>query len=955
MNHNKKCTMPLKGIALAIAISLAGCVHQPSVGSGDDRPESAVAKQGDEKAPLATGMTRRVLANGLTVILYPRQSPEGGAEFRLAVRAGSLQESDEERGLAHFIEHLAFNGTRDYPGQSVFKHLEREGMKLGADVNAVTSLADTTYKLSLPEGSTTTVDDALHILSQCAFHVTFDPATFERERGIIVEEWRLREGMGARINGPLQRLRYAGSQARDRDPIGLIQVIREAPMERAKAFYKRWYSPQNMTLIVTGNFDIRAFDTALERYFATEPVSGRTTPEDWGRFDTVLSPADRVALVLDPEVSDRFVQIMCQRTLDGASDTVNELWREAIERITLRILKDRFTRLSDGDHPVRLQAPSSNWILSPSENQILLLARPRDDAPLTDAVRAVAGELKELTVNGPTADELTRAKAAALREALDNRRRAAQRSNAAWADEIADAVIYTLPLLDADQEAQLLDTFLPSMTAQHIRATAHAMLQSTVKIAAVGPADEAVTGAGLLAAWEQGSSAAPDKRPAIEERKGPDLTPPKRTAPLTTLRLRSPREGARLTAYTLENGLRVLVFSDSTLTGNTKLNLRVRGGVSAEPDGIVSVPAALTLPMQSGVGALSPADIRYSAREARVSLMSYAEALHHGIRAEAPHGSLPTMMALLTARLSSPHFDEQALEKLRRQHQRDHAHRPAERRFMDAITRASLANGNAMTVDSEDREALTDLARLKDLEGRLLGDPSRMVVTVVTQEKTETVEATVLPWLASLRQRAVGVADWTDRHIRPRQDIRNETWPWATADKTMVQMHYFHPMAWSIENRKGIEIASLAANNALRESLRTDASGVYTVMLNSQLVKDPSPYFLGRVNFTAAPERASALIRQAETTLERLGVNGIDRSEFRSLLARLNLERQSAASRTEYWCEALAQSMGDRSLLEALVADPDVSLESVNTLLRTLFMTRPSVYAMTPSSKKDTL
>ena len=955
MNHNKKCTMPLKGIALAIAISLAGCVHQPSVGSGDDRPESAVAKQGDEKAPLATGMTRRVLANGLTVILYPRQSPEGGAEFRLAVRAGSLQESDEERGLAHFIEHLAFNGTRDYPGQSVFKHLEREGMKLGADVNAVTSLADTTYKLSLPEGSTTTVDDALHILSQWAFHVTFDPATFERERGIIVEEWRLREGMGARINGPLQRLRYAGSQARDRDPIGLIQVIREAPMERAKAFYKRWYSPQNMTLIVTGNFDIRAFDTALERYFATEPVSGRTTPEDWGRFDTVLSPADRVALVLDPEVSDRFVQVMCQRTLDGAPDTVNELWREAIERITLRILKDRFTRLSDGDHPVRLQAPSSNWILSPSENQILLLARPRDDAPLTDAVRAVAGELKELTVNGPTADELTRAKAAALREALDNRRRAAQRSNAAWADEIADAVIYTLPLLDADQEAQLLDTFLPSMTAQHIRATAHAMLQSTVKIAAVGPADEAVTRAGLLAAWEQGSSAAPEKRPAIEERKGPDLTPPKRSAPLTTLRLRSPREGARLTAYTLENGLRVLVFSDPTLTGNTKLNLRVRGGVSAEPDGIVSVPAALTLPMQSGVGALSPADIRYSAREARVSLMSYAEALHHGIRAEAPHGSLPTMMALLTARLSLPHFDEQALEKLRRQHRRDHEHRPAERRFMDAITRASLTNGNAMTVDSDDREALTDLARLKDLEGRLLGDPSRMVVTVVTQEKTETVEATVLPWLASLRQRAVGVADWTDRHIRPRQDIRNETWPWATADKTMVQMHYFHPMAWSIENRKGIEIASMAANNALRESLRTDASGVYTVMLNSQLVKDPSPYFLGRVNFTAAPERASALIRQAETTLERLGVNGIDRSEFRSLLARLNLERQSAASRTEYWCEALAQSMGDRSLLEALVADPDVSLESVNTLLRTLFMTRPSVYAMTPSSKKDTL
>lgn len=328
-------------MALAAVFALSGCVtsHGVSETHTVNTHQSAVNEgQVSGTLPLAHGMTRRVLANGLTVLYYPRTSPQGGLEIRLVVRAGSLQEAENERGIAHYVEHMAFNGTRDYLGQTIFKALEAEGIMLGADVNAVTSLAGTTYKLSLPKKSRTSLDKAMHIMSQWAFHLSFEPAAFEREREIIVEEWRLREGMGARINGPLQTLRYEGSAARDRDPIGLIDVVRGAPVERAKAFYERWYTPENMTLLVVGDFDEQDVDRAIATYFGEMPQRGQVTPVDWGRFHHDQEEDALTTLVLDPEVSDRFVQIQCQRTLSAPANTVNEAWRELLERLTLDIL-----------------------------------------------------------------------------------------------------------------------------------------------------------------------------------------------------------------------------------------------------------------------------------------------------------------------------------------------------------------------------------------------------------------------------------------------------------------------------------------------------------------------------------------------------------------------------------------------------------------------------------------
>ncbi len=158
--------------------------------------------------PLRPDLQTYTLANGLQVLLLPRKDPRQNVELRLLVKAGSLQETDAQQGLAHFVEHMAFKGTEAFADQQSFKQLEQQGISLGSHVNAVTSFASTVYKLSLPAADEQQVALGLKILSQWGHKLTFDPQAFEREREVIIEEWRLRQGLGQRINSALEQLRY---------------------------------------------------------------------------------------------------------------------------------------------------------------------------------------------------------------------------------------------------------------------------------------------------------------------------------------------------------------------------------------------------------------------------------------------------------------------------------------------------------------------------------------------------------------------------------------------------------------------------------------------------------------------------------------------------------------------------------------------------------------------------
>ena len=209
----------------------------------------------DAPLPVDANMIVGQLDNGLKYYVRENKKPEGRVYLRLAVNAGSLQENDRQRGLAHFLEHLAFNGTRRFPKNAIIDFMERAGMRFGSHVNAYTSHNETVYMLELPTDRPELLSTGFEILEDWATSMTLDPVEIEKERGVILEEWRSRQGAGERLSEKQFPYIFYKSRYAQRKPIGSMVVVRNAPRERFEEFYKEWYRAELMGVIVVGDID----------------------------------------------------------------------------------------------------------------------------------------------------------------------------------------------------------------------------------------------------------------------------------------------------------------------------------------------------------------------------------------------------------------------------------------------------------------------------------------------------------------------------------------------------------------------------------------------------------------------------------------------------------------------------------------------------------------------------
>ena len=208
------------------------------------------------------------LDNGLTYYVRSNPKPEGRALLRLVVNVGSLQEEDDEQGLAHFLEHLAFNGTENFAKHEIIDFLEGVGMRFGSHLNASTSFNETIYKLEVPTDDEAIVSKALLILEDWASGILFETEEIEKERGIVIEEWRARKGVGQRLMEKQLPLMYYGSKYVDRLPIGLVPIIESLSREQFLSFYQKWYRPDLMAIVAVGDFDAAAIEQSIRERFA---------------------------------------------------------------------------------------------------------------------------------------------------------------------------------------------------------------------------------------------------------------------------------------------------------------------------------------------------------------------------------------------------------------------------------------------------------------------------------------------------------------------------------------------------------------------------------------------------------------------------------------------------------------------------------------------------------------
>lgn len=461
--------------------------------------------QATSDIPADSNVRFGILPNGMRYAILRNATPPGQASLRLRIDAGSLMEDETQRGLAHFIEHMAFNGTTNIPENELLRILERLGLAFGADTNASTGFDQTQYRLDLPRTNDETVDTALRILREQASEALMTPEAIDEERGVIVGEERSGDTPQRRSLKARFALLAPGQRLADRLPIGDLETIRTAPRDRFVAFYEAYYRPSRATLLAVGDFDVEVMEGKIRAAFESwEPRAPDGPEPDLG---TVAPREAETRILVEPGVQST-VQINWTRPPDLDPDTIAERRSSIVRNLGLAVLNRRLGEISRADNPPFIRASASASTLFDSLD-IGTVSADFNPGGLQRAVEAMEQETRRLVQFGVTGAELQR-EIVDTRTALENAVAAAgTRTTPALANALLNATNNDRVFAHPRTNLEIFDSTVASLTPAEVDAAVREAFQGEGPLVLVITPEPIEGGEAALASVLQASQATP--------------------------------------------------------------------------------------------------------------------------------------------------------------------------------------------------------------------------------------------------------------------------------------------------------------------------------------------------------------------------------------------------------------------------------------------------------------
>ena len=441
----------------------------------------ASAAEMNQVIPTDPALLRGKLSNGLEYYILRHTQPAGAVELRLAIRAGSVNEAENERGVAHFLEHMVFNGTQRYPGNQMVDALEQMGVQFGADLNAYTGFDETIYILPIPLNNPANLDKSLGILEELAFNATFDPAEVEQERSVIMEEWRA-SAQSAAAHQQEQNLKIAakGSLYAERLPMGLTSVIQNASPELLRNFYKRWYRPDSMAVVVVGDVNPTEVQRILEQRFGKYQNPKTPVVQPNKKLPNNVEPL--VGVFKDNTLTQNTVVLAHKNKKDFVPlDTTGGYIQTLRTSLMTNMINQRLQAQLDGATPPFLQAAVdvdyvTGIVRSKQALQWYAIASPGQEAK---TLQALHEEALRVVQHGFTQSELDRA----VREHLTYLNN--DSNNYQKATKYIRGIVEDEPLPEIAWERAAQRKYLPRVTLAEVNQIAREFIQSENRIALI--------------------------------------------------------------------------------------------------------------------------------------------------------------------------------------------------------------------------------------------------------------------------------------------------------------------------------------------------------------------------------------------------------------------------------------------------------------------------------------
>ncbi|MBD5370523.1 MAG: insulinase family protein [Bacteroides sp.] len=623
--------------------------------------------------PTDTAIRHGRLPDGLTYYIKPNSSEKGHADFFLVDRAGSALETDSQKGLAHFLEHMAFNGTRHYPGHALIEYLEGLGVKFGADLNAYTSTEETMYTISrVPVSRQTTVDSCLLILRDWSGDITLSPEEIDAERGVVLGEMRQKRGAASyRMLEKAFPDIWRQSGATRWLPIGTQEVIEGFPYSDLEDFYRTWYQPANQAVVVVGDIDPARVEKVIRSLW--EEQTGAFPQRRTSAFGALQRPeAPVVTVQTDPEQGAGMLQVQLRLPVLPEADrqTVNALKAYLKSELISRMLVARFDEAeSVPDSPLSHTGIGVKGFLMSRNEDALLIRTDCKPENLTAATEVISKELKRALRDGFSDDELDNARQE-LKTELDKKfvgRHA--RSNTDIAKEIAGQWLAGGPVPSEEVRFQLLDVLLKNISRQDIAEYMAELLPASGQgsvIIAYAPETEGEAVADAPALTRAFLTADPAGMEAFVLPELPELEVAALPAPGTIVaETVDPVLGN--TVWTLSNGVKVNWKKMATDDDLIRVKGYSPGGFAARfnPEGGVLYEIANDALALSRTGALSASDLKRVLAKKGVKGSLAVEKTEETVEAVAPASELETAMKLIYLKSTSLNPDTVAFRMLK--------------------------------------------------------------------------------------------------------------------------------------------------------------------------------------------------------------------------------------------------------------------------------------------------
>jgi len=347
------------------------------------------------------------LDNGLTYYIKKNSKPEQRIELRLVINAGSICETAGQQGLAHFMEHMCFNGTMNFPSNRIIQMLEEMGVRFGSEINAYTGFDETVYMMKIPSDKEEWIDRGFQVLEDWAHQVSFDEKEIDKERGVIIEEWRMGLGADDRMQSKYIPVLFKGSRYAERLPIGKIDVIKSFPYDTLRAFYETWYRPDLMAVVVVGDIDPEAAENRVRKYFGR--IDRAKAPRPREEYPVPGNEEPLVSVVTDREATGSSIQVMFKHPA-AKSVTYGDYRNSLYRMIFTSILNKRLMEITrKPDAPFLMSGSEYGSFIGRSIDVYGLFAAAKENR-IEESLEVIMTENERVSRFGFTASELEREK-----------------------------------------------------------------------------------------------------------------------------------------------------------------------------------------------------------------------------------------------------------------------------------------------------------------------------------------------------------------------------------------------------------------------------------------------------------------------------------------------------------------------------------------------------------------